>query len=193
MATLADLAAMVMDQIELQHSLGRIEPSSGLPNRYQLLNDLGDLCSNCDGQSRNISLLDLTQTAQFDRIIRVVGMSHVDGMVDKVARILKSHLGENAHAYHVAPTQFAFIASQTVSHVEHAAFLADIIASLSQELEFQITATPSIGSMTFVPGVMCIPKKSYVLSKAQFRMLATARTRLPTSHPRSTHGIGATS
>lgn len=152
-ATLSDLAAMVMDQIELQHSLGRIEPSSGLPNRYQLINDIGDLCSNCDGQSRTISLLDLAQTAQFDRIIRVVGMSHVDGMVDKVARILKRHLGEDAHAYHVAPTQFVFIAPKTVSRVEHASFLESIIASLGEQLEFQIAATPSIGSMTFIPGV----------------------------------------
>ncbi|MDQ1199070.1 EAL domain-containing protein [Agrobacterium sp. SORGH_AS 787] len=151
-ATLSDLAAMVMDQIELQQSLGRIEPSSGLPNRYQLLSDLGDMCTNCNGQSRIISLLDLAQTSQFDRMLRVVGMSHVDGMVEKVARILKQHLGDEAHAYHVAPTQFAFLAPEAVSTGEHEAFLNAIIVSLSAELEFQIAATPSIGFMQFVPG-----------------------------------------
>ncbi len=149
--TLSDLAAMVMDQVELQHSLGRIEPSSGLPNRYQLLSDLGDLCHNCNGQSRIISLLDLAQTSQFDRMLRVVGMSHVDGMVEKVAYILKQHLGEDAHAYHVAPTQFAFLGPETMSLPEHEAFLNGIIASLNAELELQIVATPSIGSMQFTP------------------------------------------
>jgi EAL domain-containing protein (putative c-di-GMP-specific phosphodiesterase class I)/GGDEF domain-containing protein len=151
-ATLSDLAAMVMDQIELQHAFGRIEPSSGLPNRYQLLNDLADLSNSCKGQPRIISLLDLAQTSQFDRMIRVVGMSHVDGMVEKVAAILKQHLGENADAYHIAPTQFAFTAPQSVSLGEYAGFLEGIIASLGNELEFQIAATPSIGVMQFVPG-----------------------------------------
>mgnify|MGYP003339190654 CR=1 FL=1 len=44
-AALADLAAMVMTQIELQHAFGRIDPISGLPNRSQFIEDLVDLAN----------------------------------------------------------------------------------------------------------------------------------------------------
>ena len=40
MASLHDLAAMVMAQIELQHAFGRVDPLSGLPNHNQFIEDL---------------------------------------------------------------------------------------------------------------------------------------------------------
>ncbi|WP_404398940.1 GAF domain-containing protein [Idiomarina loihiensis] len=42
-ALLQDMAAMVMDQIELQHAFGRIDPVTGLPNRNQFVEDIEDL------------------------------------------------------------------------------------------------------------------------------------------------------
>ena len=50
MAALGDLSQMVMSQIELQHAFGRIDPTSGLPNRIQFLDDLEDLARESPGQ-----------------------------------------------------------------------------------------------------------------------------------------------
>ena len=50
---LCDLAAMVMSQIELQHAFGRVDPLSGLPNRSQLMEDLGDLALDKAGTARS--------------------------------------------------------------------------------------------------------------------------------------------
>jgi EAL domain-containing protein (putative c-di-GMP-specific phosphodiesterase class I)/GGDEF domain-containing protein len=149
LATLTDLAAMVMDQIELQHSLGRIEPSSGLPNRFQLVNDLADLANNHGSGEQIISLLDLAQTAQLDRMIRVVGISYLDGLIAKVRNILNRHLGDEGMAYHIAPTQFVFLCPADKSLAEYNMFLNGMMSDLKQEHEFQITMTPSIGSFIF--------------------------------------------
>jgi EAL domain-containing protein (putative c-di-GMP-specific phosphodiesterase class I) len=149
LATLSDLAAMVMDQIELQHSLGRIEPSSGLPNRYQLVNDLSDLAKHQESSQQIISLLDLAHTAQLDRMIRVVGVSYLDGLIAKVRRILNRHLGDDGMAYHIAPTQFVFLCPADKSLAEYTIFLNQMMLDLKQEHEFQISMTPSIGSFIF--------------------------------------------
>lgn len=151
-ATLADLAGVVMDQIELQHSMGRIDPSSGLPNRHQLMNDLSDLEIGNAGAEQIISLIDLAQTAQFDRMIRVVGISYLDTLIAKVARILRDNLQTDILAYHVGPTQFAFLSPLNMGVVGCRHLLEQIMRALLNEVEFQITMTPSIGSMVFKPG-----------------------------------------
>jgi GAF domain-containing protein len=53
---LIDLAAMVMTQIELQNTIGRIDPTSGLPNEHQLFEDLEDLAKRSPGE-RKVGLL----------------------------------------------------------------------------------------------------------------------------------------
>lgn len=152
MAVLTDLAAVVMDQIELQHSLGRVDPSSGLPNRHQLMNDLSDLSHHSRGTEQIISLLDLAQTTQFDRMIRVVGISHLDSLIAKVARILNDNLNGQTLAYHIGPTQFVFLSPPGTGMSDHLILLEKTMLSLGSEVEFQITMTPSIGSMVFEAG-----------------------------------------
>ena len=49
---LVDLAAMVMTQIEVQNTIGRIHPASGLPNEYQFFEDLEDLVGRHQGERR---------------------------------------------------------------------------------------------------------------------------------------------
>jgi EAL domain-containing protein (putative c-di-GMP-specific phosphodiesterase class I)/GGDEF domain-containing protein len=153
MATLTDLAAMVMDQIELQHAVGRIDASSGLPNRFQLLNDLSDLQKN-HGEQRIISLLDLAQTAQFDRLSRVMGPSYLDGLIRTVARILKAHVGDQSTPYHVGPTQFAFFAPETADPDTYSELLAKTLRDIEKHGDFHMSMTPSIGVMSFDPAEM---------------------------------------
>jgi EAL domain-containing protein (putative c-di-GMP-specific phosphodiesterase class I)/GAF domain-containing protein len=153
MSTLTDLAAMVMDQIELQHAVGRIDASSGLPNRFQLLNDLSDLQKN-HGDRRIISLLDLAQTAQFDRLSRVMGPSYLDGLIRTVARILNAHVGDQSTPYHVGPTQFAFFAPETANPDTYSEVLAKTLRDIENHGDFHMSMTPSIGVMSFDPAEM---------------------------------------
>ncbi|KQO77717.1 sensor domain-containing phosphodiesterase [Rhizobium sp. Leaf262] len=148
MATLCDLAAMVMDQIELTHALGRIEPSSGLPNRFQLLNDLSDASLRNDGQ-RIISQLDLVQTEQFERLSRVLGPSYLDNMIQAVSRLLSEHVGPDGTAYHVGPTQFAFFAPEGVDSEDYLAALANMLREIESNSETHISMMPSIGMVAY--------------------------------------------
>lgn len=151
MSTLTDLAAMVMDQIELQHAVGRIDASSGLPNRFQLLNDLSDLAQRKQSEQRIISLLDLAQTAQFDRLSRVMGPSYLDGLIRTVARILNAHVGDQSTPYHVGPTQFAFFAPETADPDSYSEMLAETLREIEKHGDFHMSMTPSIGVMSFNP------------------------------------------
>ncbi|NTE88811.1 sensor domain-containing phosphodiesterase [Agrobacterium rubi] len=151
MATLVDLAAMVMDQVELTHALGRIEPTSGLPNRFQLLSDLSDMKLRGDRSERVICLLDLAQTEQFEHLSRVLGPSYFDTSIQAAANILREHVGPDDVPYHVGPTQFAFFAEQGVHVADYEILLEQKLHELEADNAFQMSMTPSIGIVSFQP------------------------------------------
>ncbi len=151
MTTLCDLAAMVMAQIELTHALGRIEPSSGLPNRFQLMNDLSDAVVRGETGERIISLLDLARTEQFERLSRVLGPSYLDTVIQTVSAKLNEHVGSNGAAYHVGPTQFAFFAPERIAAEDYAPVLAAMLSEIEGNSETHISMTPSVGMVAFDP------------------------------------------
>ncbi|XUY29556.1 sensor domain-containing phosphodiesterase [Agrobacterium sp. rho-8.1] len=151
MATLVDLAAMVMDQVELTHALGRIEPSSGLPNRFQLLNDLSDMAARADMKDRIICLLDLAQSEQFEHLSRVLGPSYFDTSIQVAANVLREHVGPDDVPYHVGPTQFAFFAEEGVCVDDYMVLLEQKLQELQGNSAFQMAMTPSIGIVAFHP------------------------------------------
>jgi GAF domain-containing protein len=111
LAALVDLAAMVMAQIELQHAFGRIDPISGLPTRNQFREDLLDLARDHPGEQRFAVLVDLARDDQVSTINRVAGGARVEAMVREAAQALQATLGAERTAYHVGPTQFAFLSA----------------------------------------------------------------------------------
>ncbi|WP_284757139.1 sensor domain-containing phosphodiesterase [Agrobacterium sp. fls2-241-TYG-188a] len=151
MATLCDLAAMVMDQVELTHALGRIEPISGLPNRFQLLNDLSDMALNHPREEWIISLLNLAQTEQFERLSRVLGPSYFDTVIQKVAKLLRDHVGDDRVPYHIGPTQFAFFAPAGIAVDAYVDLLAGKLREIELDGDLQMSMTPSIGIVAFQP------------------------------------------
>ena len=154
MATLKDLAAMVMDQVELTHAMGRIEASSGLPNRFQLSNDLSDAVLRGDSGERIIVLLDLAQTEQFERISRVLGPSYLDEVIQAVSKLLRKHVGDEAAAYHVGPTQFSFFAPHHMSADLYVEFLKTMLDEIQDYSDTQISMSPSIGMVAYDPQTM---------------------------------------
>lgn len=151
MATLCDLAAMVMDQVELTHALGRIEPSSGLPNRFQLINDLSDLALSVDKGERIISLLDLAQTEQFERLSRVLGPSYLDNVIHAVSGLLRQHVGLATVPYHVGPMQFAFFAPENDGVESYMASLKELLCQIDSNAETPISMTSAIGIVSYDP------------------------------------------
>jgi EAL domain-containing protein (putative c-di-GMP-specific phosphodiesterase class I)/GGDEF domain-containing protein len=151
-ATLTDLAQMVMSQIELQHAFGRIDPLSGLPNRTQFLDDLEDLGRDHPGERRLAVLIDLARTEEIDNGVRVMGSAYVDEIVQEAARTIRALLGPGRTAYHVAATQFAFLAP---SDVEEGAYLTMLERHLERAGEMsnvRFAMTTAIGVAPFTTG-----------------------------------------
>ena len=100
LAALTDLAAMVMEQIELQHAFGRIDPVSGLPTRAQFCDDLADLALDCPGQARIAVVADLARDDQIAKIVGAMGAARLDELVREAAHAIQNILGPDRTAYH---------------------------------------------------------------------------------------------
>ncbi len=152
MASLSDLSHIVMAQIELQHAFGRIDPLSGLPNRTQFLDDLDDLARDHPGEQRLAVLVDLVRTEQLDHGVRVMGTAYIDEMVQEGARILRSVLGQARTAYHVAATQFAFLALPEVEEESYVAVLGAALERLRTNSHARFVMSATVGVAPFVLG-----------------------------------------
>ena len=89
-ASLTDLAGMVMAQIELRHALGRIDPISGQPKRKQFQEDFNDLAR--DGSLCAPYLLVMISLAKHEEVrdsVRVMGSTFIDNYVRHAALTLK--------------------------------------------------------------------------------------------------------
>lgn len=151
---LSDLAAMVMSQIELQHSFGRIDPSSGMPNRNQFVEDFEDLARDHAGEARVAMLVDIMGPSELNKTLRILGPSHIDSMVKAAADTLSSRLAGVAKLYQVGATQFATILKDTSTKL----LCADITAYFTQKAEqspgYRAGTLPAIGLMPIRLGEM---------------------------------------
>jgi EAL domain-containing protein (putative c-di-GMP-specific phosphodiesterase class I)/GGDEF domain-containing protein len=152
MDALRDLASMVMAQIELQHAFGRIDPLSGLSNRSQFLEDLDDHARDTPGAGRLAVLVDIARGDQIDHGIRVLGSDFIDGIVQDAARTIRSLLGPQRTAYHVAATQFAFLAPEGAEERAYLATIEALLPKLRQDPRVRFTMRLAIGIAPFVLG-----------------------------------------
>jgi EAL domain-containing protein (putative c-di-GMP-specific phosphodiesterase class I)/GGDEF domain-containing protein len=136
-AVLADLAAMVMAQIELQHAFGRVEPVSGLPNRHQLLDDLEDQARDHPGAFRSLVMLDLADAVRLQEATRVLGPSAVDDLVRQTTAALRTELGSRFKIYQVGTAQLAWV----LDH-EHEAAQSTYIASTGKRFATYLERDP---------------------------------------------------
>lgn len=149
---LNDLAKMVMAQIELQHAFGRLDPVSGLPNRTQFLEDLADLGRDHPGQQRLAVFVDLARHEQLDTGLRVMGAAFLDQIVQEAARTIAAAIGRGHQAYHVAATQFAFLAPPEVEEQAYLAALDHILARFRNRTTRRFIMATSIGVAPFTAG-----------------------------------------
>ncbi|USI74783.1 putative bifunctional diguanylate cyclase/phosphodiesterase [Sphingomonas morindae] len=153
-AALRDLAAMVMAQIELQHAYGRVDPVSGFPNRNQFLEDLADLARDRPGASRIAVLIDLARHDELSALSRVMGAGRLDEMVREAAQALRARMPADRAAYHVAATQFAFLAPDGAALDDYVGLLKTHFLDARARSSVRFLTTVSIGVMPFTLGAI---------------------------------------
>lgn len=153
MAALSDLAAMVMAQIELQHAFGRIDPQSGMPNRNQFIEDLEDLARDRPPHEQRLAVLvDIASARQLSGMLRVVGAAHFDDAIHEAARTVRAAVGPDRTAYHVAATQFAFLAPLDADEQNYKALLAATLHKAGNRSGSRFLTTTVIGIAPFILG-----------------------------------------
>ena len=91
-ARLADLAELVMAQVDLHQLAGRIDGVTRLPNRARLNDDLETLCQQFPGERRALMLIDVMGYAQLQAAVRAVGVGPLEGTMREIAAKLRSQL-----------------------------------------------------------------------------------------------------
>ena len=150
MQALADLAAMVMAQIELQHAMGHVDPVSGLPNRAQFLDDLSDLARDRPaGERRFLVLADFATVEQLDEVVRVMGPGFVDGLAREAARKIGEAIGPSRKLYHVSATQMAFLSSPGVEEAPYLELLGRALKTIRSDVGSRFVTTTAVGVVPF--------------------------------------------
>lgn len=108
-ARLADLAALVMSQIDLHQRSGLVDSVTRLPNRAQMSDDLDGLCATRPGESRGLMLIDVMAHAQLQSAVRALGIKPLEVALREIVRMLRARLGPHVPLYHVGETRFSFL------------------------------------------------------------------------------------
>jgi EAL domain-containing protein (putative c-di-GMP-specific phosphodiesterase class I)/GGDEF domain-containing protein len=106
---LAHLASLVMSHITLGRAVGHVDAVSGIPNKYQMFEDLTTQARLYPGQNRVLADIAMPDAAKSFEIIRVLGTAVYDGLVREVgARLMRLFEGR-AQVYHLADARFAIL------------------------------------------------------------------------------------
>jgi len=196
MDALNDLAKMVMDQIELQHAFGRIDPLSGLPNRTQFLEDLADQGCDRPGQRRFAALIDLVSPEQLNNGVSAMGAAYLDKIVEDAARIVAGAIGRERTAYHVAATQFAILAPPGVQKGKFIAGLSNMLDRLRGNSNERFITTASVGVAPYTAGetapaaVLRTIHSAAQAARSRSPMITTYSLASDSAHQRQFHLLG---
>ncbi len=152
-ATLRDLAAMVMAQIELQHAVGRIDHVTGLANYNQFVEDLEDLALDHPGLKTLVLSTELIDFSQASSLQRIMGPSYLEELSKAAGQTLQQTLGHDAKLYHIGPCQFAHLRYGTDEDVmAHARYLHETLMTLTLDEAAPFMLRPVVGVAPFELG-----------------------------------------
>jgi EAL domain-containing protein (putative c-di-GMP-specific phosphodiesterase class I)/GGDEF domain-containing protein len=151
---LVDLAAMVMTQIEVQNTIGRIHPASGLPNEYQFFEDLEDLVARHPDERRVGLLIELASQRQITHGLRVVGAAYAEELMRNATGTLRRSLGDVLRIYHVGPTRCAILLDESaIAGIDRLADAIDTaLRGMISYSEVPISPDPIMGAYVFTLG-----------------------------------------
>jgi EAL domain-containing protein (putative c-di-GMP-specific phosphodiesterase class I)/GAF domain-containing protein len=148
---LIDLAAMVMAQIELQNTIGRIDPTSGLPNEHQLFEDLEDLAGRAPGDQRMGILIELVSPRQISQGLRVLGAVYAEELIRNSTLAIRRAIGDGLRLYHVGVTRCVVVLDEA-SHRAWEAITEDLRTGLQDTIScagIPVSPDPVIGIYAF--------------------------------------------
>lgn len=151
LAALQDLAAMVMDQVELQHAFGRIDPTTGLPNRSQFTDDLYDLSRDEPGGHRFAVFIELLDVEQLSTVQRAIGPASLDQLSRTAAQELSGSLSADATLYQLGSCQFLLLcrAEDESAMVQTALATRGELIRLNRNQTVPVTIRPALGIAPF--------------------------------------------
>ena len=148
---LEELAQLIVAQIELQGSLGRLDGITRLPNRSQLGEDLQDLYHLHGEQTRTLCVLEVLDHGTLQTTIRALGLSPLELFLKDLAKLLLDVESRyRLRVYYIGIARFALllqpnIDSQDAAISELMALLKRPILSGGIPVELQLNA----GAVTF--------------------------------------------
>ncbi len=148
---LVDLAAMVMTQIELQNTIGRIDPASGLANEHQLFEDLEDLAKRCPGERRVGVLIELVSPQQISHGMRVLGAAYAEELIRNSTDAIRRAFGNGPRLYHVGLARCLVVLDEA-THRSWEDVSNDLHASLHETIScsgIPVTPDPVMGVYAF--------------------------------------------
>jgi|TARA_R110000796_G_scaffold46008_2_gene111300 predicted signal transduction protein with EAL and GGDEF domain len=144
---LKDLAAMVIDQIELQRAYGRLAPLTDLPNRSQFAVDLHDMSREQQPKPVYVLFSEVVDVASMGSLQRVMGPSYMEELARSAGRLLGTSLPKGGRVYHLGPCQFAhlLIADNDEDVVQQAMALRKALRGLTTGEAAAVMVRPVVG------------------------------------------------
>ncbi|MCU1742143.1 MULTISPECIES: sensor domain-containing phosphodiesterase [Pseudomonas] len=124
-AALEDFAALIMQLIERQHLLKRVDAVSGLSNRTQFLSDLQGLILAGETRKRVLVTVDALDTDWAHRLTVAEGMVPFEAVLRDMASRIQAFIGTGIKIYHVMVKGFAF--TMQMDAVEARGFLPRLV------------------------------------------------------------------
>lgn len=153
-ATLRDLAAMVMAQIELQHAFGRIDPLTGLSNRHQFAEDLQDMERDVPNGRRVALFTEVVNASELSMFHRTMGPAFLDELARIAARCLQQAIGPSSTLYYLGGCQFMHLVNQAsdAELLEEALRLRQALLALESTRDVPVLIHPIMGIAPFCLG-----------------------------------------
>ncbi len=178
---LLDLAGLVMSQIELQNMIGRVDPTTGAANQYQLFEDLDDLARSQPQDIAGALLIELMGTARASDLSRALGTSQAETLMGQALSIVTRHAGNGGRLYHVGPLSCVLLMDAIAREwgdwvVER---IEDALKSPVLCNNVPVALDPSFGLYDFAPGEVTPSDvlRRLIIAAAQAREEGTGQAR----------------
>ncbi|GAB2845918.1 EAL domain-containing protein [Pseudoduganella ginsengisoli] len=130
---LQGLAALVVAHIELRRAVGHVDAITGMPNKFQLDEDLDDQGAVAEGEPRVLLYIDMPDAAKAFEIASVLGITVYDDLIRGVARKLAHLFRGKGTVYHITDARFAVL-SQDADTNAFIEYTHSLEAALQQPL-----------------------------------------------------------
>lgn len=130
---LQGLAALVIAHIELRRAVGYVDAVTGMPNKFQLDEDLDDQGAQAEGEPRVLLYIDMPDASKAFEIASVLGITVYDDLIRGVARKLAHLFRGRGTVYHITDARFAVL-SHNADTEGFIAFTHGLEAALQEPL-----------------------------------------------------------